>query len=150
MSEQYAPQADKPREGGVYYPTGWIVAAFGEAEDARRAQQLFSENGFRDQDLVPMPAVRVAQEAQQNLASPGLIASLGASVQVRQRQLELARQGCDFLLIHAPEDGQHQAALSLLSRLPVRYAVKYRQLVIEDLIPLTSPGTADREHARAL
>ncbi|MGQ0619831.1 MAG: hypothetical protein ACT4QA_07935 [Panacagrimonas sp.] len=140
-------EANKFFEGGIFYPTGHVITAFPTAEDAGRAQEALGKAGFVGDHVMSIDARTMAREAGENLDSRGLL-SVGASVPTRQKQLELAQQGCHFLLIHAPEDADHERVMRTLSDTPVRYAVKYHRLVIQNLIdgiPNTAP---DAEPAR--
>lgn len=140
-------EANKIMEGGVFYPTGYVVAAFPSSRDARKARDALLADGFDSDAVQHIDARSMAQEAGSNLEHRGLMA-VGASVPVREKQLELAREGCDFLLICAPEDDEEQRVIRALSTVPVRYAVKYKRLIIENLIPDIPTSTPDSEPAR--
>lgn len=140
-------EANKVMEGGMFYPTGYIVAAFPEAEDARTLRDRLVAAGFDDDAVRHVGADEMAREAEDNLEHRGLM-SVGASVPVREKQLELARQGCDFLLIHCPEDAEEARVVKMLGTVPVRYAVKYRRLIIENLVRDVPSSTPDAEPAR--
>ena len=88
---------------------------------------------FEPDDITIVPAEQMRREAEANLSNPGLFASIGASLPVREKQLDLARRGCEFVLVNAPTDHAETRAKKALAQLPVRYAVKYRHLVIEDM-----------------
>ena len=60
----------------------------------------------------------------------------------------LAREGCHFLLIFAPDDDDQERAMQLLDGLAVRYAVKYHRLIIENLVK-DIDSSAPREAARS-
>lgn len=135
--------ANKFMEGGIFYPTGHVVTAFPTAEDAKQARKSLEKAGFVGEQLLSIDARTMAREAAENLDSRGLM-SVGASVPTRQKQLELAQQGCHFLVIHAPGDSDHERVMRALNGTQVRYAVKYHRLVIENLIvgiPNTAPDT---------
>lgn len=139
--------ANKFMEGGVFYPTGYVVAAFPDPGAAGRVRAALLADGFDAEAVQHVDARTMAQEAEQNLDSKGLMA-VGASVPVREKQLELARDGCDFLLIRAPENDEEARAVKALSSAPVRYAVKYKRLIIENLIPEIPSSTPDSAPAR--
>ncbi|HKY92923.1 MAG TPA: hypothetical protein VJM11_17860 [Nevskiaceae bacterium] len=140
-------EANKVMEGGLFYPTGYVVAAFPSADDARTVRDALLADGFEADAVQHVDAATMEHEAAENLEHRGLMA-VGASVPVREKQLELARQGCDFLLVCAPEDQEEKRVVNALSKAPVRYAVKYRRLIIENLIPEIPSSTSDSEPAR--
>ena len=90
----------------------------------------------------------MAAAAAKDIDNSGPLAALGSSAKVRGKQLQLAREGCDFLVIRVDSDEQKDHIMQLLARVPVRYVVHYRRLVIEDLIDHIPSATADRETAR--
>lgn len=136
-------------EGGVFYPRGYIVAAFDRAEFAQRAVEALQTKGFAAPAVTRVGAADMQRQAAENLENPSMFAGLGATVAIRQKQHDLAEEGCEFLLINAAEDVEEAKAIEALSTVPVRYAVKYRLLVIENLLPKIPTATPDAEPARA-
>lgn len=126
-------QANKFFEGGIFYPTGYVVAAFATADVAKTVRARLVQAGFAEEHVMVVNDLSMAREAQENLDSGGML-SAGASFPARQKQLELAREGCHFVMAYAPEDADEQRALQAIEGLEARYAVKYRGLVIENLI----------------
>jgi hypothetical protein len=97
--------------------------------------------------VVYVDPASMEHEAEENLEQASFL-SAGASVPARQKQLELAREGCHFLLIFAPDDEDQERAMQLLDGLAVRYAVKYHRLIIENLVK-DIDSSAHREAARS-
>lgn len=126
--------ANQKTEAGMFYPTGYIVAAFADRETADQARAKLISKGFGDSEVRHVGAAEMAREAAKNLEHPSFFASIGSSLPTRQKQLELAEHGCDFLLIHAPEDASQNQALETLGSVQTRYAVKYKRLIIENLL----------------
>lgn len=139
--------ANKFLEGGIFYPTGHVVTAFESADTAAQAREALSQAGFRNEHLLAIDADTMAREAAKNLDDKSML-SAGASVPTRQKQLELAEAGCHFLVVYAPDDEDHERALKALAGLPLKYAVKYRRLIIENLIELASTTSATPQPAR--
>lgn len=140
--------ANQRSEAGMFYPTGYIVAGFANADVARKAREGLLAAGFGDRDVEHVPAAKMEAEAAKNLENPSLFASLGSSMPTRQKQLELAREGCDFVLIHAPDEDAEAHAIKALSGVPTRYAVKYKRLIIENLLQDLPSETADSHASR--
>lgn len=140
-------EANQKSEAGIFYPTGYIVSAFADRTAAEKARAGLQAQGFGEADLKYVPAAEMARAARQNLENPSFFASVGSSLPTRQKQLELAQQGCEFLLIHAPEPEDEERVLRALSDVPTRYAVKYKRLIIENMlqhIPMAGGGAASR------
>lgn len=135
MSELKRQQdANQVSEAGMFYPTGYIVAGFAESATAKDARSNLQRQGFGDEDLKYVPAAEMAREAAKNLENPSFFASTGASMPTRQKQLELAQDGYEFLLIHAPDKEDEKRALQALAGAPPSYAIKYKRLIIENLM----------------
>jgi hypothetical protein len=135
MSEISNQTAERKRlEGNVFYPTGCIVIALSHSEDAEALSRRLADAGFAGDQCTVTPAEDVVKAASQETESPSLVASLGSSIHLRTRQLELARAGCIFMQIKAPNDEAKSRALRVLADVPVRYAVHYHRLIVEDLI----------------
>lgn len=126
--------ANQASEAGMFYPTGYIVAGFADSATAKDAQAGLQRQGFGHEDLKYVPAAEMAREAARNLENPSFFASTGSSMPTRQKQLELARDGYDFILIHAPKKEDEKRALQALASAPPRYAIKYKRLIIENLM----------------
>lgn len=136
-------------EGKMFYPTGYIVAAFEAARDAQHARDALASTGFPDGELTLVSPADMREQATENLEHPSIFAAMGSTIAVRQKQLDLAEEGCTFLLIEADDDDAEAQAIHGLSTAPVRYAVKYRKLVIENLLPKIGSAMPDPEPARA-
>jgi len=152
-SHSAAPQAGQSRrllEGGPFYPTGYIVAGVPDMEQARSLCELFRSSGYDEDECLVVPAERMARACEQNVQEQSFISALGSSGQVRQRQLQLAKDGCHFLMVDAASEAEQQRVMRVLSRVPVRYAVHYHRFVIEDLIQKLPSATADSANARSL
>lgn len=147
---QFQNQADANRrmEGGLFYPTGHIVAAFPEEKNACEAREALVQEGFGEEAVVAIPPDSMVREARRNLDEARPFLSLGASLPVRQKQLQLAEEGCHFLMIEAGSVERQERIMAVLSKVPVRYAVKYNRLVIENLVKDLPSRTPDREAAR--
>lgn len=126
-------EANKFLEGGVFYPTGHIVVAFENASAARKAQGVLTRGQWPEDHVMYVDAASMADEAEENLQDASFL-SAGASVPARQKQLELAKAGCHFLLVFAPDTDDQERAMSLLNGHPVVYAAKYNRLIIENLV----------------
>lgn len=140
-------QANKFLEGGIFYPTGHIVTAFASAAQAARARDALLAAGFDDEHVQSIDDLTMAREAEENLDDSNVL-SVGASLPTREKQLELAQEGCHFLLVYAPDDGDDERLMQALSGMEARYAVKYHRLIIENLLVGIADTAPDSEPAR--
>jgi hypothetical protein len=149
MSEaERVQELSRPLEGGVFYPAGYMVVGLARHSDAEDLCQLFRQAGYDDNDCLVVPPATMLATAREDLRSSSVIAILGSSLQVRQRQIELAREGCSFLLIYAPSEAEKTRVLRVLERVPVRYAIHYHRFTIEDLIKALPSAQDDARTAR--
>jgi hypothetical protein len=118
---------------GVFYPTGYIVAAFEREEDAQQVRQDLMTGGYHPCECQIASAEFVAETAQHNIDSTGFLARLGASIKFVESHLEAARRGATFLLIYAPIQLDAERAMRVVRRVPFILAHRYTRLVIEDL-----------------
>ena len=145
---EHQDRANQKSEAGMFYPTGFIVAGFPDGEAAKRARQQLLDHGFAQEDVTLVDAGTMAEEAGRNLESPSLFASMGSSLPVRQKQLELAQGGWDFLLIDAGPHELESRAAEALAGSGVGYAIKYRPLIIENIMPNVPESTKHPHPAR--
>lgn len=129
-----AAHADKAEEAGVFYPRHCILIGLPDEDSIRHASDALMRSGIAASDVERIDNQRFAAQAQDNVENASWFASLGKSVHVHRKQMELAREGVQFLVIRAPESKDTERVVAALKSLPVRYAVKYETLVIEDLI----------------
>lgn len=139
--------ANRFLEGGVFYPTGHILAAFKDSTTAGQAQRALVAGHFPEDHVLAIDAATMAREAEENLQEASFLAA-GASVPARQKQLELAQAGCHFLLVFAPDDEDQEIAMRLLGGHAVVYAAKYNRLIIENLVK-DIQSSASKQAARA-
>jgi len=126
---------DSSLEGGMFYPKGYIVTAHVDHAAAQAALKTLVAGGYPPADITLVSAGDMLNQASRNLDNPGLLAAIGGSLASRQQQYRLAKEGCSFLLINAPEEEQETLVVNLLASTTVQYATKYRALVIENLMP---------------
>jgi len=135
-------------EGGVFYPTAYIVLGLPNHSDALRLRKAFLKSGTSPNECILIAAFAMAEAAAKDLESEGAMASFGSTGHVREKQLQLAQEGCHFLMIKVSSEEDKDRVLEALAQVPVRYAVHYGRLVIEDLIAHIPSATADWESAR--
>jgi len=135
-------------EGGLFYPVGYIVAGLPDQQDARLVYQSLLAHGLPQDECVLVSATAMVEAAAEDLDSGGVIAAFGSTAQVREKQLQVAQEGCHFLMVKVACDADKDLVLKELTRVPVRYAVQYHRLAIENLIAHIPSATADCEPAR--
>ncbi len=119
---------------GIFYPLGYIVAAFASREDAFRVREDLLQGGYDPEDCVVEFAGTVAAAADKNLKdNTGWLARLGKSDEAVQLHLDAANEGATFLRIFAPHDLDAQRAMNVLRRVPFDLAHRYQRFAIEHM-----------------
>jgi hypothetical protein len=119
--------------GGVFYPTGYVVVMFPNAEDARRIGDTLVRDGVSERvmELAPETVFREISRTEDGSDAP--LPSVGTEGATVRSFHELARRGHHGLLVHANSGEATEAVMQVVRRVPFSFAQKYRTLVIEDL-----------------
>ena len=122
-----------PTSFGVFSPTGHVVMAFATDGEAERARQLLVNNGFAQGDVTHYNKDEVMAELEKSEKQAKSPVQIGQEVAKVDEYLVLAKQGCGFLVLHAPEDEAAKRAVTIVKPLGLKFAEKYNRLTIEEL-----------------
>ena len=134
MSANRITKDELPTSFGAFKPVGYVVACLPDDAAAKAAQAALLLAGFADEDLLRYSAAEEKSAMHALLKNASELAGFGHEVVLMRKYEELARQGCGFLLVYAPEDDATQRAAAVLRKHGTLLAEKYTLLVIEDLI----------------
>ena len=126
-------KANFPRSFGVFSPTGHIVMAFTNDAGAKQARTALLQNGFNEDDVTHYNKDEVLSEFEKSETHTADPIQIGQDVAKVEEYLELARQGCGFLVVHAPEDEEAKRAVRLVKPFGLKFAEKYNRLTLEEL-----------------
>jgi len=106
---------------GIFYPTGYLLAAFANLTAANRAARTLEFSGFSG-DTLAVPGeelVRLEQEEQEKGGLWGLLmqelSRLIATEEVyNDHDLKLARRGAAFVIVHCPSEERRREAWELI------------------------------------
>ena len=101
--------------------------------DAERARLSMLDNGFRDEDITRYTGGEVMAELEKSANHSMDPVQIGQDVAKVEQYLALARKGCGFLLLHAPDDEAARSAVEIVHNLGLKFAEKYNRLTIEEL-----------------
>lgn len=122
-----------PRSFGVFSPTGHVVMAFENDEDAEHARQALFHSDFGDDDVTRYTKDEVLAEFRRSEEQAFNPFQLGQEVAKAEEYLELARQGAGFLVVLAPEEESARRAVRITKPLGLKFAEKYNRLTLEEL-----------------
>lgn len=122
-----------PASLGVFSPTGHIVMAFATDDDAKKAQQALLDGGFTQGDVTHYNSHEVMSEFEQSEEQSTSPVQIGQDVAKVEELLELAKEGCGFLVVLAPKKDQSKRAIAIVHPFGLKFAEKYNWLTIEEL-----------------
>jgi len=107
--------------------------AFATDDDAKKAQKALLDGGFSQQDVTHYNSHEVMTEFKQSEEQSTSPMQIGQDVAKVEEFLALAKEGCGFLVVHAPNRDQSKRAVSIVHPFGLKFAEKYNWLTIEEL-----------------
>jgi uncharacterized protein Smg (DUF494 family) len=107
--------------------------AFATDDDAKEAQQDLLEDGFSQDDVTHYNSNEVMSEFEQSEEHSANPVQIGQDVAKVEEFLALAKEGCGFLVVHAPKKDQAKRAIAIVHPFGLKFAEKYNWLTIEEL-----------------
>ncbi len=127
-------KGDMPQSLGTYNPVGHVLVALPSDAVAQEARQALRDIGFDDEDVLHYSADEERAQMDGMLAHASEMAGFGYEVTLMRRYQALAREGCGWLLVYAPDAPHAERVTEVARRFGARSAVKYHWLVVEDLL----------------
>ena len=119
---------------GVFYPTGYAVIMFPDAQQAEQAARELVSGGYDSDAIMLLPPETILREIGRVDGDSDVdLPSVGTEGATVQKYIRLARQGQHGLMVHAPSDEETESLMSVVRTLPFSYAQKYHMLAMEDL-----------------
>lgn len=134
MSVKRMTKADRPHTLGAFKPVGHVVVALPSDELAQQALQALLEDGFEADDVLFMSADEEDRQMEHMLGHASQLAGFGYELTLMRRYQQLAREGCGWLLVYAPDTPHAERVAEVVRRYDARMAERYHWLVVEDLI----------------
>ena len=120
---------------GVFYPTGYAVIMFPNAQQAEQAARELVSGGYDSEAIMLLPPQTILREIGRVDGDSDVdLPSVGTEGATVQKYIKLARQGQHGLMVHAPSDEDTESLMSVVRTLPFSYAQKYHMLAMEDLV----------------
>jgi hypothetical protein len=126
-------KANFPRSFGVFSPTGHVVMAITNDADAQQARAALLQSGFSDDDVTRYSKEEVLAEFEKSEAHAVDPIQIGQDVAKVEEYLQLANQGCGFLVVQAPGDEDAKRAVRIVKPFGLKFAEKYNRLTLEEL-----------------
>lgn len=123
-----------PVSFGAFKPVGHVVVAFPDDGSAQQAARELRNLGFGPEDILFYTGEENGREMREMLEGVSGTAEFGHEVVLMRRYLELAEEGCGWLIVFAPEDEQALRVGEVAHRHGARVAERYHRLVVEDML----------------
>ncbi|MFT4101664.1 MAG: hypothetical protein QM674_11625 [Burkholderiaceae bacterium] len=123
-----------PRSAGVFKPVGHAVMVMKDAEAADHAIAALQQAGFGLPDTLVYSSEEMIAQCEDDIRQAGALASLGSEINLSRKHLELARRGCCFIIVFAPDDDRVQRVADIAERTDALFAQHYGLLAVEELI----------------
>ena len=133
MATRSIAESNVPRSFGAFYPTGHVVIFFANKGDAERAREALLTGGYEEGEIFILSSDYVVSAIEDALPNVSLLAQLGSETRHMQEHLELAKQGCDKMIVYAPTEHESKRVMNVARRFDIRLAEKYHRLAIEHL-----------------
>jgi hypothetical protein len=121
-----------PRSFGAFYPTGHLVIFFANKGDAERAREALLKGGYEENEIVVLSSDEAALCTEDMLPHVSLLA-FGSETRHMREHLELAKQGCDKMIVYAPTEHESKRVMNVARRFDLRLAEMYHRMTIEHL-----------------
>ncbi|MDH6594916.1 hypothetical protein M2165_004805 [Variovorax sp. TBS-050B] len=120
--------------GGAFYPSGYSMVMFPNAEDANRIGHRLIEKGVSGDEIYLLPAATVLSEITPTVReSDDPLPSAGTDAATVRAYTKLAREGHTGLLVKTKNEEEANRLMEEVRTVPYSIAQRYRTLVIEDL-----------------
>jgi len=120
--------------GGAFYPTGFSLVMFPNAQDADRIGHQLVEHGVSGDDVYLLPPDTVLEEISPTVKeSDNPLPSAGTDAATVRAYTKLAREGHTALLVRTRKEEDATRLMEVVRSVPYSIAQRYRTLVIEDL-----------------
>lgn len=123
-----------PVSFGAFKPVGHVVIAFPDDASAQQAARDLRDLGFGPEDILFYTGEEEGREMRDLLEGVSGTAEFGHEIVLMRRYCELAREGCGWLIVFAPEDEQALRVGEVVPRHGARLAERYHRLVVEDML----------------
>jgi hypothetical protein len=123
-----------PVSFGAFKPVGHVVIAFPDDAAAQQAARDLRDLGFGPEDILFYTGEEEGREMRDLLDGVTGTAEFGHEIALMRRYCELAREGCGWLIVFAPEDEQALRVGEVAHRHGARVAERYHRLVVEDML----------------
>ena len=126
-------RAKFPTSFGVFSPTGHVVMALLNDDSAIKARSALFGGGFSENEVTRYTKDEIIRECEKSKEQASNPVQIGQDVAKIAEYLALAKEGCGFLVVHAPENVRSKQAIAIVQPYGLKFAEKYNRLTLEEL-----------------
>lgn len=142
-------KTDIPESFGIFKPVGHTVIAFRSDEDMQAAADALLVQGFASSACTRYSPEEMMAQVDEELRRASPLAAFGHELTLIKAHGALARSGCSFLVVHAPDETQADRVAAVAKTFNAAAAQRYDRWSIEDLVePAVGPSQAVESRAR--
>ena len=127
-------KADRPLSFGAFKPVGHVVIALPTDALAHATVGALLADGFDADDILQYDAAEEGAELDAMLGQASGAGGFGYELPLMRMYRELAREGCAWLIVYAPDDAHATRVAAIAAAHGARIAERYHRLVVEDLL----------------
>jgi len=131
-------KANPPESFGVFKPVGHTVMAFRSMDDLEVAAAALNQQGFSHAAMVRYTPQEMEQQADAEQRAAGPLAAFGYELGLVKMHQELAKNGCSFLVVHAPTDEMAQRVAHIARTMKAQAAQHYGRFMIQEVVEQTA------------
>jgi hypothetical protein len=105
---------------------------FANKGDAERAREALITGGYDEDEFVILSSGEAVSRIEEMLQHISIL-SIGTESQHMRERLELAKQGCEEMIVYAPTEHEAKRVMNVARRFPLKLAEMYHRLAIEHL-----------------
>ena len=125
---------DLPTSFGAFKPVGHVMLGLQTPEQVAQVTAALKAAGWADGAIVPFAPRESVAELKSLIENASGLAGFGYEITLMRRYLDLARQGCHWLLVHAEETEAAEQVGAIARQHGALLAVHYRKMTIDELI----------------
>lgn len=127
-------KTDQALSFGVFKPVGHVVVALPDEAAATAAADALRTSGFEDDDILQFSSEEERAQMDDMLDHASDFGGFGYELRLMREYQALARAGCAWLVVYAPDAAHAARVADVAKRHGARLAERYHRLVVEDLI----------------
>lgn len=127
-------KSDLPTSFGTFKPVGHVMVGLPTLDALRAARLALRERGWAEDELVIFAPQESAEAMQAMVDNASPLAGLGYEITMMRRYIELARQGCRWLLVKVEDSAEAAEVGETVEAHGALLAAHYRTLTVEEVI----------------